>query len=54
MSQLRPSVITKNAVRGRRATQPLNPVHSRFPCADGAGYNRGCAVLVDDMTISLP
>jgi hypothetical protein len=30
-SQLRPSVIIKNPVRGRRAIQPLNPVNLRSP-----------------------
>jgi hypothetical protein len=36
-SQLRPSTITKNPVKGRRPTQPLNPVNCRSPCGKGAG-----------------
>ena len=29
--------ITKNPVKGRRATQPLNPVDCKSPCGKGAG-----------------
>jgi hypothetical protein len=52
-NQLRPNTITKNPARGRRATQPFNPVNWRSPCGEGAGYSCGGAVLVDDMTSSL-
>ena len=35
-NQLSPSTITTKAVRGRRDTQPLNPVNWRSPRGDGA------------------
>jgi hypothetical protein len=42
--------MTRNAVRGRRAIQPLKPVDSRLPCGEGARYTWGFAPLTAAIT----